>query len=447
VDLWFLQAAKVMTARRRSHRRRSSERGAATTLDELVQAEANDELTDVGLEPAVVFTLRLARGLMSYGMPAYRVEDALERVAEALGLDIDAFCTPTALIVTLEGEDEAHTRVVRVQPGGTDLEKLSALYELVGRVERKELTPADAAARLQTILARPPRYGALATALAYGLVSATSATLLGGGGYDIPFAALLGLLVGALEGLSSRAPTLARLLPAIAAFTVSFGATVIAVEGFAVRPSVLLLAATIVLLPGLTLTTAIMELATAHLVAGTSRLMAAMVTFLQLGFGVAFGRHVAGLLPQVPRLREAPDLPWWAELAAPFAAAIAFSVLLRAKPDDRGWMLFAAAVSLVGSRLGGWLLGAELGAFVAAIVVASAAHAFARVKDRPIALILTPGILFLVPGSIGFLSIRSLLEGEVSLAIETGFRMLLVATAIAAGLLVATAAVPPRRPI
>ncbi len=428
-------------------RPRKSRTSAGTSLDELVQAGPDEAHAHEGLDPSLAFTLRLARGLMSYGMPAYRVEDALGRLEDALGIEIEAFCTPTALIVTLQHEGEARTRVVRVEPGGTDLEKLSALHELVGRVERKELTPGDAAARLEQILARPARFGPIATSLAYALVSATSATLLGGGGYDIPFAALLGLLVGVLEAAAKRVPALARLLPAIAALTVSFGATLIAVEGFAVRPSVLLLAATIVLVPGMTLTTAILELATAHLVSGTSRLMAAMVTFLQLGFGVALGRHLAGLLPREPRVREAPDLPWWTELAAPFAAALAFSVLLRARPSDRPWILLAAGISLAGSRLGGYLLGAELGAFVAAMLVASAAHAFARLKDRPIALILTPGILFLVPGSVGFLSIRSLLEGEVSTAIETGFRMLLVATAIAAGMLVATAAVPPRRPI
>lgn len=443
VDLWLLQAARVMTERRS----RKSRTSAGTTLDELVSAGPNDALADAGLDPSLRFTLRLARGLISYGMPAYRVEDALERVADALDLEIDVFCTPTALIVTLASAEDARTRVIRVQPGATDLEKLSALYELVGRVEKRELAPADAAERLDAILARPPRYGDVSTALAYALVSAVSATLLGGGGFDIPFAGLLGLVVGVLEALAKKVPSLARLLPALASFTVSFGATFIAVQGFAVRPSVLLLAATLVLLPGLTLTTAMVELATAHLVSGTSRLMAAVVTFLQLGFGVALGRHVADLLPHVPRVREAPDLPWMIELAAPFAAALSFSVLLRARPSDRVWILLAAGISLVGSRLGGWLLGAELGAFVASMLVASAAHVFARMKDRPIALILTPGILFLVPGSVGFLSVRSLLEGDVTAAIETGFRMLLIAFAIAAGMLVATAAVPPRKPI
>jgi len=104
-------------------------------------------------------------------------------------------------------------------------------------------------------------------------------------------------------------------------------------------------------------------------------------------------------------------------------------------------------IAALGARLGGWLLGAELGAFVGAFLVASAAHGYARFYDRPTALLLVPGILFLVPGSIGFLSVQSMLENDVQEAAATGFRMLLVATAIAAGTLVATAAVPPQRPL
>jgi uncharacterized membrane protein YjjB (DUF3815 family) len=42
---------------------------------------------------------------------------------------------------------------------------------------------------------------------------------------------------------------------------------------------------------------------------------------------------------------------------------------------------------------------------------------------------------------------NSLLDGEVIEAISTALRMLLVAMALAAGILVATAAVPPRRSI
>jgi uncharacterized membrane protein YjjP (DUF1212 family) len=420
------------------------ERAADESLDTLVRAapRAGDEK---GFAAKVELILSLSRALLTFGLGAHRVEEALERLAGSLELKIDAFCTPTALIITLEDTDAIRTHVVRVVPGGTDLERLSALHDLVGRVQRKELTPDDAEERVLAILAKPERYGPLAMIGAYALVSAASAIVLGGGGLDIPASGALGALVGALEVAATRVPTLGRLLPAIAAVSVSFLGSALAATGLDVRPSVLLLAAIIVLLPGLTVTTAIIELATAHLVAGTGRMMGGVVTFLQLGFGLALGQRIASLLPRLPRVHAAPDLPSWVTLTAPLAAALGLLVLLRGKPADRWWILFAVALATAGSSVGGWLMGAELGAFIAAFLVAGAANALARLRDRPAALVIVPGILFLVPGSVGFLGIRSMLDADVTTGVETFFRMFLVAMAIAAGVLVATAAVPPRR--
>ena len=55
-----------------------------------------------------------------------------------------------------------------------------------------------------------------------------------------------------------------------------------------------------------------------------------------------------------------------------------------------------------------------------------------------------PGILLLVPGSIGFWSLAALLESDVVSGVETAFRMVLVAVSLVAGLLLADAIVPPR---
>ncbi len=415
------------------------------SLRSLVRAAPRETSAEPGFEERVELVVSLARALLRFGLGAHRVEEALERLSRPLGLKVDAFCTATALIVTLGDGKHLRTQVVRVAPGQTDLERLSALHDLVGRVERQELSPHDAETRVASILARGERYGVLSVIAAYGLVSAASVVLLGGGGLDIPVSGALGVLVGGLEAASVRVPTLARLLPAIAALSVSFVGSAIAASGTDVRPAVLMLAAIIVVLPGLTVTTAIIELASAHLVAGTGRLMGGAVTLLQLGFGLALGQRLASLLPHLPRVRVAPDLPDWMMIVAPLVAAIGLLVLLRANPRDGWWILFSVGLAAIDSRLGGWLLGAALGAFVAAFVLAAAANALARLRDRPAALVLVPGILFLVPGSIGFLGIRSMLDDDVTTGIETLFRMLLVAMAIAAGVLVATAAVPPGR--
>lgn len=440
MDLWFLQAGaqRKRAARRRPITERSS-------LDSLVEGDARAEYAAEGLDPSLAFTLKLARALLAYALPAHRVEDALERLADALGFDIDAVCTPTSLVVTMRDAAQLRTCVVRVEPAGADLERLCALHDLIGRVERRELSPGDAAQRVDQILLRPRPLGALVSIAALALTSAAAAVLLGGAGLDVPVAAALGALVGGLEALSQRVGGLRRLLPAVAAFAVTLLGAAAAAYGLHVRPAVLLLAAIVVLLPGLTVTTATIELATANLVAGTSRLMGGGVTFLQLAFGVALARKAAVLLPAPPPAPASVAASAVGTLAATASAALGLALILRVRRRDWPWAMLAVGIALVGARVGGALLGAELGAFAGAVLVSAAANVCARLMDQPASLMVVPGILFLVPGSLGFLSVRSLLENDVPGAVATGFRMFLVAMALAAGTLVATAAVPPRR--
>jgi len=57
-----------------------------------------------------------------------------------------------------------------------------------------------------------------------------------------------------------------------------------------------------------------------------------------------------------------------------------------------------------------------------------------------------PAILLLVPGSIGYRSLASLMQSEVVLGIETAFRMIVIAVSLVAGLLLASVAAPGARP-
>jgi uncharacterized membrane protein YjjB (DUF3815 family) len=56
-----------------------------------------------------------------------------------------------------------------------------------------------------------------------------------------------------------------------------------------------------------------------------------------------------------------------------------------------------------------------------------------------------PGILLLVPGSVGFRGLTSLIERQAVAGIETIFSMILTVVALVAGLLIAAAVIPERR--
>jgi uncharacterized membrane protein YjjB (DUF3815 family) len=210
---------------------------------------------------------------------------------------------------------------------------------------------------------------------------------------------------------------------------------------------VVTLAGVFMLLPGLGITTALTELATRNLASGTARFAGAAVTLLGIGFGVGLGTRVAALMLTTP---PAPPHTAWGPAAlavAVVASAGAFSVLLQARPRDTGWIVVACGVAFAGTRFGEQLLGPELGAFVGGLLVGLAASLFARRYDRPLAVLQVPGLLILVPGSIGMRSVFSLLHDDAVSGVNAAFKMILVATALAAGILLASIAVPHKRGI
>ncbi len=395
--------------------------------------------------PAVAFTLRLAEALHRYGTPAHRLEGLMQRVSERLGLEGRFFCTPTSLFASFGPPEALRTCLIRVEPGDMDLERLTQLDVLADGVIQGRLSPAEGAHRVEAILARPERYGRLLQLLCWALSGGAAARLFGGGLKEMAVAAVSSLAIGSLAVVTRRQPSTARVLEPVAALLASSFAALAASMAGPLSVQVATLAGLIVLLPGLTLTVALNELAMRHLISGTSRLTSAALVFLQLGFGVALGSRLSVLLPPPATAPLPPALPPWTQGVALGVAIIAIGVLFRARPKDWGWIAAAGTFAFAGARLGALLFGPQLGAFAGALLLGMSSNALARLRNRPSVTMVVPGLMLLVPGSVGFRSLASLLERDVVAGVDTAFSMLMVAVALVAGLLSANALVPPRK--
>jgi uncharacterized membrane protein YjjB (DUF3815 family) len=200
-----------------------------------------------------------------------------------------------------------------------------------------------------------------------------------------------------------------------------------------------------VLLPGFSLTIAMAELAARHLASGTARLAGAFMVFIGITFGVAVGRHISLSLFGPPPIVAPETLPAWTLWAALFTIPLAFMVLLRAQPRDAVWIVAASLCGYAGSRLGALALGPHLGPCIGALTVGMASNLYERVLERPATVPLVPGVLLLVPGSIGFRSLTHLLEQRVFVGVDAAFTTLLTAMSLVAGLLLADIVLPSRR--
>ena len=396
------------------------------------------------------FVIELARRLHQGGSTAPRLEDVINAVSHKLGLDTHIWSSPTAIIATVRplgvrNDQQTITRVLRLEPGDIHLRRLWRFDDIAERVVAGELSAADGMRALELAAEPDPlRRQWLETVFGYLLASAGVAGLLKGSPSDIASAAAMGLMLGVLAQLTPMLPRLAATFEALAAFLVALLTAWIGATLTPISPLVLT-AGVIVLLPGLTLTTAAAEVATQHLVSGTARFGGAIAVLLKLAFGALVGSKLAHALgwDAMPTLSYVQ--PLWMQVVSLLVAAAAFALLFKARIRD-WWVVFlAASISYSSAQWAIPALGPELGLFVAAFIVTVLSNIYARWANRPGATFRLPGLILLVPGSVGFKSLTFVFEKDVFLGLDTAFSVVTLIAALAAGLLLGNSVVPARQ--
>lgn len=397
------------------------------------------------------FLTDFARRLHLAGVSAARLEGAVKSTAAAIGEECEIWSSPTGILLSIGEGAQQHTRVLRLDPAEPNLSDLVRLDRIAEDVIAGRIDVVEAMARLDRLdRASSPREKVW-TVAAFGLAAAAVAGLLRTNWADIGVAGVLGVLIGALAVGSRSRPHLAAALEAIAAIV----ATVLA-AGFAhfVAPlsvQTVVIAALIVLMPGLSLTTAVTELATGQLVTGTARFAGAMVVLFKLTFGSVAGAQVVSALGWSPHQAQAVPLPAAIEVVATLAAAFSFAILFRAARRDVPVVMASAVLGYVLTRLAsGWFAPSASVTFAGAVffsslVMAALSNVYGRAAGRPGTLVRLPAIMLLVPGSVGFRGLASLMERDYTLGLETGVAVLSALVALMAGLLFGSVLVPPRR--
>lgn len=393
---------------------------------------------------AEAFVLELLQALHRHGLPGYRIEDAVVRVGKRLGVALEVFTLPTGLTVGIGPLDAQRVRLLRVKPGSVRLERIAALAALVEDFVAGGLSIDAAHARLRAIEAERPPHGPVAMAAAFALASAASAVFFGAPGLEVALAGAIGLLVGALEHSAGRHDRVARLLEVGAAA----GAAVLAGLAAALLGDLdrerVTLAALIVLLPGYTVTVAMNELAFGHLSSGTARLGGVLSTLSLLACGAALGNAASGALFPGGSSAVSAATPL-ATGAALLVAPLSFKVLFQARHRDTPWILATSLLAWfaarAGTQWGGPILGASAGSFALGMV----SNVLARTRNLPAAITSVPGLLVLVPGSIGFRGVASIFQLDSTSGLDLVLRMLATAVALVCGLLLATVVYPSQR--
>lgn len=399
-------------------------------------------MNDHSLENIAAFLRDLGRALHLSGAPAHDLEGALVAVGERLGVRVEGFAVLTFLALTVVAPDGARrVELLRLPPYDYNMARLIALQALCRDIAEAAGLD-DYARRLAVLMAQAPPWGGWSLAGLGFLLSASVAVLLRGGWQEMLCGGLIGMLFVAVHQRLLRVRGLGPAIPVILcalAALLAQGLTYLLPQQ---SPFISALAGVVLLLPGFMLTVAMSELATQNYLAGTGRLAGAFMLLFLMGAGLVIGSQISREILPAQTLGQLAALPAWMIWPAIAVLGVALLGVIQAPLSSvhisAGACLLAWAVySLVDAAMGN-----VVAAFAGALAVASAGHLYQFLTRRPAVLVQIPGLITLVPGSMGFRGLHALMQQESAAGVSLITDMVLTGAVLAVGLLLADNVMP-----
>lgn len=247
------------------------------------------------------YLLRLCKALMQYGAPTHRLEEYMMMSARVLETEAQFLYIPGAMVVSFE-DRTTHTSEVKLVKvaQGLDLGKLRDVHEIYKEVVHDRLGAEEGINRLKEVTARKPKHNRLFRLPVYGLAAVCVGPFAFGARLiDLPIAFFLGCILGWLQLWVAPASDLyANVFEIAASVITSFLARAFgSIRGGELFCfSALAQSSIALILPGYTVLCASLELQSRQIVAGSVRMVYAIIYSLFLGFGITVGTAIYGLI-------------------------------------------------------------------------------------------------------------------------------------------------------
>ncbi|KAJ1842668.1 pheromone-regulated protein prm10 [Coemansia sp. RSA 2703] len=324
---------------------------------------------------------------------------------------------PGLVLISIEDTSTftSETKVIRC-PNGFDMHRLELTDKIFRKVSKGESSVEDGTAGLVEIMNMPPLFAWYWQLLVWGMSSWSVCLLAFSGSWmDSLVAFVLGMVAGCLNLIASRLKGFTNLFEVTISIVSGFFATVF--EKWTCFGAVTL-SATVVLLPGLLLTTGVIELASRNMHAGTIRAAYALMIAFIIAFGINLGSSIFVEIFSKPDRSPnmnisvcSPVSQWWWWLAFPVAIS---SICLLINVHPRHWhacLIVAGVMFAVFWVLVIYLKLSIIGPVVSAFVLGLAANIWSKIFKHNAYATMLPGMMILVPGSVGVRGIMSMFSG------------------------------------
>ncbi len=380
--------------------------------------------------------------MLENGAEISRVEEVMERIAHAFGVDSgNFFVLSNGIFTTAQG----YANVEHIPFHGTQLDRVVAVNQLSREIVAGKVGLEQAQERLDEIRrmpARPSWEQVLGSALGSGAFCA----IFGGDFADCGVAFLSGIFLWFFVlRVSFRYMSKVTANIASGAFAALFCIISFKLLGWGNHLGNMLIGAVIPLIPGVPFTNGIRDLASEDYIAGATRLIDALMGFMCIALGVVtvliVDSYIGGSMIVLDGTQYDPVTAQWPwQLLAAFVGTMSFAVLFGAPRSKYvgsgvcgllGWIAYLAATRFAS-------LSPTESTLLATMVVTLSAYRFAVWQQCPVIVFLICGIFPLVPGAGVFWTSYHIVSQNLPIALQTGFLAAKCTFAIAFAIIIVT---------
>ncbi|KAL1963341.1 hypothetical protein VTN77DRAFT_8462 [Rasamsonia byssochlamydoides] len=407
-----------------------------------VAAKRNSRLEDeirITVHIAAIITrqrylIQLCRALMKFGAPSHRLEEYMAMTARVLEVNAQFLYLPGFMIISF---DDPNTRTAEVKlvraAQGVDLARLDDTQDVYKNVIHDVIGVEEAIQQLEDIMKRPPKYPVWLVIICYGLASAAVGPFaFEARPIDMPIIFVLGCLLGTLQLVfTPRSSLYSNVFEVLASVVTSFLARAFGsirhgvVDGkqqYMFCFSSLAQSSIALILPGFLVLSSSLELQSHQIIAGSIRMVYAIIYSLFLGYGITVGTTIYGLIdgnansytscsgPLIGGSQYVQRFPF-------VAAYVLFLVIInQGKWKQMPVMMFIAVAGYVVNYFSNQKLNSnpELANTLGAFTVGALGNLYSRLWHGHAASAILPAIFVLVPS--GLASSGSLVSGVQSAA-------------------------------
>lgn len=371
------------------------------------------------------------------GAETFRVEESIQRIMVAYGVQAEVFAIPNYLVVTiLDDNGKPITKMRRIGYHGNNLDAVEKFSNLSRAFCNRTPEPKEGLRWIGMVRERLCYYSPRMQYAGFFLGAAGHALFFGGSWTDSLCSGICGMLVGFVNQFLDRRKANQFFRTIASAFLMAMLAYAMGAAGITRNPDAVTIGALMILVPGLLFTNAMRDIIYGDTNSGVNRIVQVILVAVAIALGTASAWSLANHLWGAPFSVPGIVYPRGVQCFFAFLGCMGFVVLfnihgkgapLCALGGALTWAVYLIAQQLTGSDLAPY--------FWAALSSSVYSEIMARIRKYPAFSYLVISIFPIIPGASVYYTMNYAVLGEMELFAAKGMFTAAVAGLMAVGIL------------